>query len=311
MKYLAIDIGGTNVKFGLLDAKGKILERAEIEVPLSKETSSSDFLDVVLKFVYPYEKQIEGVAISMPGIIDSESGYCLSAGAIHCLAEVNVVQLIKKHINLPVTVQNDGKCAVLAEHWIGNLRGYKNSAVVLLGTGIGGGLIINGELYNGHNFAAGEMSFMLFNASEKEFGFWAGKNSTTALVRKVSEKTDIPLSKLNGRKVFELIEEGNEFALTVLEEFCEDLASQLYSLQSLLDLEMFAIGGGISKQPKLMEILQKKIDYYNDNHPMESYMSFIPKPKVITCKFYNDSNLIGAVYHHLKLTSKHTKIKDM
>jgi len=301
-KYLAIDIGGTNIKFGLVDDKGAILEQAEIALPMNKETNATDFLEVILKFVYPYEKQIDGIAISMPGIIDSEAGYCFSAGAIYCLAQTNIVDLIKERINLPVTVQNDGKCAALAELWVGNLKGSKNSAAVLLGTGIAGGLIINGELYNGHNFAAGEMSFMLFNASETATGFWAGKSSAPTLVRKVSEKVDI--SDLDGRRVFKLIEDGNELALTSLDEFCEDLAAQLYSLQALLDLEMFAIGGGISKQPKLIERLQAQIDLYNENHPMKAYMSFIPKPKVTTCKFYNDSNLIGAVYHHIKSTSK-------
>ena len=101
-------------------------------------------LDVVVE---KYQKQIEGIAVSMPGMLDSRKGYCVTGGMLAYFSEVPVVQLLEQRYKLPVTIENDGKCAALAEKWKGSLKDCRNGAVVVLGTGVGGGIIIDHKLY--------------------------------------------------------------------------------------------------------------------------------------------------------------------
>ena len=296
-KYLAIDLGGTEIKYALITEAADILEKSKVATPREMKTTMSDLIDVLGDIISKYQAEIKGIALSSPGIIDSDTGHSYSSGAIHYIAGNNLPKLLHEKFNLPVTVENDGKAAALAELWKGSLTGVQNAAVVLLGTGVGGGLIINGQLYKGRNFAAGEMSFMLSNPALGEY--WGGTGGSSHLLKLVSKKKKIPFEALDGYKVFEMINAGDADALAALDGYTEGLVYQLYNMQSLLDLDVFAIGGGISQQPLLLEYMQKHIDEECGNHPFKEYMPFIPTPKLTTCKFFNDSNLIGALYHHL------------
>ena len=297
LKYLAIDIGGTYVKYALMSEMAEILEKSKVRTPVGYDKTIDDLMCVLEGIITGYLPDIEGIAISMPGILDSETGYSYTGGAIHYLFDQNLSLLLQNRFNIAVTIQNDGKCAAVAELWKGSLMNVKNGAVVLLGTGVGGGIIIDGKLYTGKNFAAGEMSFMLTNPDREEY--WGSTNGVNYLLKLASEKTEIPVSELDGVKVFEMANQGNEMILNAIEMYTEKLAIQLFNLQALLDLEVFAIGGGISSQPILLEYLQKHIDNLCSRHPYRDFMPLLLTPKVTTCKFFNDSNLIGAMYHHL------------
>jgi predicted NBD/HSP70 family sugar kinase len=297
LKYLAIDLGGTDIKYALMTEAAEILEKSKVATPCAMTTTISDLICVLSDIISKYQAEIKGIALSLPGILDSNTGHSYSSGAIYYVAGNNLPKLLQEKFNLPVTVENDGKAAALAELWKGSLTGVQNAAVVLLGTGVGGGLIINGQLYKGNNFAAGEMSFMLSNPALGEY--WGATGGSSHLLKLVSQKKDIPLGKLDGYKVFEMANNGDEQVLSALDEYTEGVVYQLYNLQSLLDLDVFAIGGGISQQPLLLDYMQKHIDEQCENHPFREFMPFIPTPRLITCKFYNDSNLIGALYHHL------------
>ena len=302
MNYLAIDIGGTFIKYALINQHTMILEKSKVPTPVAAHATINDLIEVLTVIIKKYQRSIYGIALSIPGIIDSDQGDAYTGGAVHYLSGQNLVKLLSEKFEIPVTVENDGKCAALAEFWMGSLKGYKHGATVVLGTAVGGGLIIDGKLHKGNNFLAGELSYMLFDAPDDKF-FWH-EGGVENLLALASKNMDIPYEELDGIKVFEMANQKDKGALAAIDEYTKCLAKQLYSIQCLLDLDIFAIGGGISGQPLLMEYLQKNIDEFCEMHPFRSFSPIIPKPKVTTCKYFNDSNLIGALYHHLSKESK-------
>ena len=302
-KYLAIDFGGTEIKYALMTKAGEILEKEKVKTP-GIDKNLDDLMTVIDGIISKYLEQVSGIALSLPGILDSNTGYSYSSGMLIYLTGHNLPELLKERYNLPVTVENDGKAAALAELWLGSLTDIDNAAVVLLGTAVGGGIIINKKLHRGNKFAAGEMSFMLTNPKELEF--WGGIGGSTYLLKLARDKLGISAGKLDGYTFFEKVNAGDEEMLAVLAEYCDKLAEQMYNLQALLDLDVIAVGGGISRQPLLHEELQKAVDRFHEKSPFLQFIpnSVIPKPSLTSCKFFNGSNLIGALYHHLKLTNQ-------
>ena len=303
MKYLAIDFGGTEIKYALMGKSGEILEKEKVKTP-GMDKTLDDLLAVLDEVIPQYLPQINGIALSLPGILDSNTGHSYSSGLLVYIAGHNLPEILTEKYNLPVTVENDGKSAALAELWLGSLSEVDNGAVVLLGTAVGGGIIIDRKLHRGNKFAAGEMSFMMTNPERPEF--WGGTGGSSNLLRLACQKLELEQGTLDGYAFFEKANAGDADMLAVLAKYCDGLAGQFYNLQTLLDLDVIAIGGGISRQPLLHEELQKAVDRFRAQHPFHHFMpaTAIPKPKITSCKFFNGSNLIGALYHHLKMTGQ-------
>ena len=301
MRYLGIDIGGTFIKYALLDENAQIFEKSKVKTPLEKGATFQDFMNILEGIVLPFQEQISGIAISMAGILDNQTGHAFTGGAVFYLSGKNLVELLQERFGIPVTIENDGKSAALAELWKGSLKGCQNAAVVLLGTGVGGGVIIDGKLYSGSAFAAGEFSYLAVDSEkvEQAEGYWGEQGSVRWFLHLVSQETGIPLSELDGVKAFEMANQKNEQVLSALDKYTRNLAIQIYNIQALLDLERIAIGGGISQQPLLLSYIQKNAKELSDNNPARVIAPVVPEPTIITCKFYNDSNVIGALYHHL------------
>lgn len=302
MKYLAIDIGGTFIKYALMDKTTDILEKGQIKTPLKKHHTILNLIDIIDNLSKQYATQLKGIAISMPGVLNNVTGESYTGGAIRYLVGNNLVKHLEVRTGLPVTVENDRKSAALAEYWKGSLKDCKNAAVVILGTGVGGGLIINGELYSGNQFAAGEFSYVAVNPNEINTfdGFWGQTGGARALVKLVSEAIKVDESKLDGLKIFEMANHGDEGVLNALDQYCKKLAIQIYNLQCLLDLDKIAIGGGISKQPLLFKYIEKNMADFCEHNPLNILAPISLKPNITVCAFHNESNLIGALYHHLK-----------
>ena len=303
-QYLVYDIGGTHIKSALLDGEGKVLKRFDLfAAPKGEGKTINDLVDLLEEKINRHQKKIEGIAISMPGILDCVSGTSLTFGAIDYPTPFNLVEIIKERYGIYATIHNDGKAAALAELWKGKLKDVDNGAVILLGTGVGGGIIIDGKLYTGKHFYAGEFSYLCVNderaQDEDMSGFWGKIGGIQQLIYYVAEKTGKAEEKLNGVKIFELMNAGNKKAIAALEQYVYSLVIQIYNLQMILDLDVIAIGGGISRQPILMEYIQKHIDAYYNMGPQGLVKGIEIKPNVTCCKFFNDSNMVGALYHHL------------
>ncbi|MBQ1827042.1 MAG: ROK family protein, partial [Erysipelotrichaceae bacterium] len=157
MKLLAIDVGGTEIKSALIDQDYTLSDWDSIPTP---QDSFEDFLSAIDMIYAKYRGQVEGVAMALPGFIDSEKGLCNSGGALTYNAGKYLGPILEERLGCRVHLENDGKAAAMAELANGSLRGCKNAAVFIIGTGIGGGLIVDGKLVKGKNFTAGELSFL-------------------------------------------------------------------------------------------------------------------------------------------------------
>jgi predicted NBD/HSP70 family sugar kinase len=289
--YLVIDIGGTFVKHALMDSAGTIVAKGKRP---SSTINLTEFKNIIYSVIEDHDlSNIKGIAISCPGTIDVDSGMIYYGGSFPFLHEVNLAMDIEEKYGIEVQIENDGKCAALAELWLGSVKEVKDSVVLILGTGVGGGIIIDGKLHRGVNLSAGEVSYCMttINPETKTGQFFGLDCSASEMVRRITVIKNLEDPK-DGEKAFEYIKQNDQEANTILSEYCIYLATQILNLQYILDPEMFAIGGGISAQPVLLERIQWAIAEVKKANPLH-----IANPKVVVCKFQNDANLYGALYH--------------
>lgn len=291
MKKLVLDIGGTLIKYAVMNRNAEIFQRGELPTPLE---NIEDLMRKIEEIYHSVKDEVDGIAISMPGNIDSEKGYIYSPGYLKYNANTNILDKIHEYINVPVSVENDGKSAALAEVWKGNLSDCKDGVVMILGTGIGGGIIKDGKVHKGNHFFAGEFSFIMQEFNDLSFdNVFALTGSTSAFVSEVAATKNVDSNSINGYKVFSMIEENDKEVLEIFERFTRNIAIQIYNLQCILDPDKILIGGGISKQPILLEKIKENLEKIYEKIPFD-----IPHAVVDTCKHYNDSNLIGALYNY-------------
>lgn len=294
MKYLVLDVGGSAIKYAIMNEKSEIMQKDKVVTP---RDTLDNFKKAVFDLYDKFKNEIAGMAVSMPGMIDSKTGFAYTGGSLEYIDNINMVELLQEHCKTKISIENDGKCAVKAEHWVGSLKDCNDAAVIVLGTGVGGGIISNGKILKGKHFSAGEFSFIKTDLNKEAEGLsnvWALKNGTTFLLENLAKKKNISEDELDGLKFFEMANNGDSDALEVLDTFCSNMAIQIFNLQTILDCEKFAIGGGISAQSILFEYIEKNLKYLYDKFPIK-----VPQAKVVQTKFLNDANLIGALYTHL------------
>ena len=296
MEFLVLDVGGSSIKYAVMNENAEFIEKGDTPTPMD---NIEQFIEVVGTIFDKYEGRIKGMTMSMPGRIDSDRGYLFTGGSLEYNTDKEIVSILQKRCPVPITVENDGKCAALAEAWLGSLKECDDGVVVILGTGVGGGIIKDKKLHKGKNFIAGEFSFIFTNNAGFEGKFshiWAGQAGVSGLCTPVAKVKNLGVEEVDGVKVFEYANNGDKEVLNILDDYCHRLVLQLFNLQYIYDPEKIAIGGGISKQELLIKYIKDNVEkHYNNLKP-----PFMPiKPEVVTCKFYNDSNLIGALYNYL------------
>lgn len=291
MHKLVFDIGATAIKYAIMDNQANILEKGQ---KATFQDSFSSFKSQLETIYLEYKDQVDGIALSLPGTIDSKKGQIYAPGGLLYNANINLIDEMRSFTSLPISMENDGKSAALAEVWKGNLQDINDGVVLVLGTGIGGGIIKDRKLWKGSHLFAGEFSFIATSGQVSMDSVFAMKGSTTSLIRGVAARKGVDASTLDGHKIFKMIETNDQDAKDSLDDMCSALATQIYNIQCILDPEKVLIGGGISQQSIVLETINKHLDDLFNSIPFD-----IPRAKIDTCKFYNDSNLIGALYHHL------------
>lgn len=295
--YLVIDVGGTNIKYATLNEDVQVLNKGEIPTPT---TDLDDFMAAIIELVNASKTPLSGLAFSMPGIIDSTQGYMYTGGALsHFLSHIDFAEQLKAKTGLNVSVENDGKCAALAELWKGALQGVNIGMVLTVGTGIGGGLVVNNRLVRGTHFAAGEVSSLpaTLKPVNDPFQVWAQINGTPALLKDYQTNKGLDQA-INGRQFFEALDANDEVAHASLKRFAQSFALAIFSLQSVLDGEVYAIGGGISAQASFIQAINDALDGF---YTQMGGRVPIVRPSIVACQFNNDANLIGALAHHVEL----------
>ena len=226
-KYLAIDIGGTEIKWAEMDAQFQIYDRGHQKTEVY---SSDELLNLIHQIVNSYPS-IEGIGLSVPGTVKmhDKDGVVKGGGALQFLDGVRLGRLVEESCQMTAAVLNDGKCGVLGEYQAGALRGCRSGAVLALGTGVGGGgIIIDGKILDGCHSFAGEFSFMntdMFKpfCIERAVGGLCGWHSLKYDVLKEMNQEDSP--EIDGRLIFEWIEEGSEPARRGLSQYASRISA--------------------------------------------------------------------------------------
>lgn len=294
--YLVLDIGGTFIKYALMDADATFI--AQGKVP-AKTASEEQMLASLATLHAEVGDDYEGVAISMPGRIDTAKGWAHTGGAFTWLHDYPAAEKYGGIFDKPTTIANDGKCAAKAESWSGALSDVSSGAVLVLGTGVGGGIVLNKEVWMGCSGGAGELSWLVCDMPAIHQGkagsaIWAGKIAAGAIVPKYGLAKGLP--NADGIMLFDAYEAGDPDAVEIMGEYAVWASSGIVSLQAVLDLERYAIGGGISARPVATTLIRDAVDRLFEMHP---YLPF-SKPEIVTCTFGNEANLIGALAFHLE-----------
>ena len=266
MTILAIDFGGTQVKSALVS------EQFAIEKNLPTQSSPQTLeqaIDVIDQIVTSVEEDLSGIAISVPGTVDTEEGVIYHGGLLRFFHGFRIKEVLEAKYHLPVMALNDGKA--------------------------GGGFIINGKLFQGSHFQAGELTFLLPVQMEKvDPSLMRGMTlSAVGLITKVNEVLGNSDLK-DGLAAFKAINAGDETVYSLFESYCRNLAITILNLQTIFDMETFVIGGGISAQPILIEEVNRQFDKVH--HEIDFIGKIIKRPEIVACHHHNGANLIGAAY---------------
>ena len=293
-KYLAIDIGGSSVKHAVIDEALNLERQAVVPVP---HESLEQFVDCIGTLYDSRKDQIEGIAISLAATVNPKNGYIFFAGAFPYLQGKYIRDVLRTRCPVSIAVENDANSAAIAELRSGALCGVEDAVAVILGSSIGGAIIRNGKIYYGRHFSAAEFSLMKVNSDDDSLHhLWRninGKNALLRLVRQYMKTDDV----FDGIEIFDMANRGNQNVLAAIDEFCRLLAIQIYNMQAFADPEKIAIGGGISAQPLLFELLNRHLDRIFANEA--KYGLAVTRPDIVACKYRNSANLIGALYSYL------------
>ena len=290
MNILAIDIGGTMIKYGLVSSDGEILSTDKIETEAEK--GLENILNKIDNIFKRYkENNPVGIAVSGTGQINGIIGKVIGGNPIiPNWIGTNLVKILEKKYNLPAVLENDVNCVALGEKWIGAGKDLSNFICLTIGTGIGGGIILNNQLFRGENFVAGEFGHTLIKKGEfEQFA------STTALIRLVKEKTG---KILNGKEIFDLEKKEIVEYQEVISEWIENLTDGLSSIVYCFNPANIILGGGVIGQGealinRIKNSLFKKIG-----------LQFKEKLNIIQAKLGNNAGMIGASYLLLEKFNK-------
>lgn len=278
MNYLALDIGGTQIKYSLINKDLVEIEGTANIVTTKKEPEA--FLKQILDICSLF--QCNGVGISIGGFINRETGENKDYSVGKNFITYNLKKEIEEYKNLPVAIENDSNCALMAEMEIGNGKGLTDVSMITIGTGIGGAMAINGKIYRGHNFKSGEFGFMAVSYNEKME--YAG--ATSNLVKDVSRAIN---KEVDGKWIFNNLQE--EEIKKIYDKWLYKLAINIGNVAVAFDFEKILIGGAISNNPIFMEDIVSKVYQL---FPLKEY-TIIEK-----CFLGNDAGKIGGIINLLK-----------
>lgn len=309
MYYLGVDLGGTNIAIGLVDESGKIVHKDS--VPTGRERPYQEILKdmamlclKVIKDAGVDQKDVKSIGVGSPGVPDTKTGSIVRNYNLN-FHNTPVRTELQKYIHLPVYVENDANCAALAETISGAARGIAHSVTVTLGTGVGGGIVIDGKIYSGFNNAGSELGHMVMTMQGEQCtcgrkGCWEAYASATALIRQTKRAIEAnpdclinkliggDLSKVDAKVAFDAAKQGDAIGAKVVKEYITFIAEGLVNIIDILQPEAIVIGGGVCKEG---DYLLKPLREYLDEH---AFCKDVPQTRIAVAQMGNDAGIIGA-----------------
>ena len=304
MRYcMGVDVGGTSVKLGLFETEGKLLDKWEI--PTRKENHGEQILpDVAASILGKLEEKkiqreaVAGVGMGIPAPVDSEGVVQQTANVGWGYKEVTR-ELSELLDGMRVEAGNDANVAAMGEMWLGAGRGEKNLVMVTLGTGVGGGVIVDGRMIVGHHGAGGEIGHICVNREEEDacgcglhgcLEQYASATGIAKLARKAlsgEHEETVLHGEPSAKDVFDAVKAGDALATRIADEFGRYLGGALASIAVVADPAVFVIGGGGSKAgPVLIPFVEKAF--------LEKAFFANKDTKIVLAELGNDAGICGA-----------------
>ena len=309
--YIGIDLGGTNIKAGVVNENYEIISKATTKtmLPRPAEEICADMAKVSLEAMEQAGlklENIESIGIGTPGTANSETGIIEYSNNLGFL-NLPVVELMQKYINKPFYVENDANAAAYGEFIAGAAKGANDAVCITLGTGVGGGIIINGKIYSGFNFAGAEIGHTVIDPNGPECtcgrkGCFEVFSSATGLVRMTKEamledKASVMWQmneedgKVSARTAFNAMRAGDRAGKAVVDKYIRYLACGITNTINIFQPDILCIGGGVCNEgdPLLLplkELVAKEI--YTKNSAKNT--------EIVIAKLGNDAGIIGAAF---------------
>lgn len=301
--YIGIDIGGMSIKAGIVNENGDILAKHAVETPL---TNNEDFLNAMLKAseaamekANVKKEDIKAVGIGAPGACDREKSVLIEATNIP-YKNASAGDFFKEKLgDIPVLVDNDANCAALGEFY--KAENVSDFVFITLGTGIGGGIIIDKKLFVGSNGIGAELGHIVTHSGGRKCGCgrkgcWEAYASVTGLINLTREnrhliKSISPDEEISGRTVFEYAKKGDEEARRVRDEWIEEVAIGITDMVNIFQPDRIVVGGAISKEG---DVIMKPIRKYVEENCYKA--EGVKIPDVVASKIGGDAGIIGAAF---------------
>lgn len=279
MSLLTIDVGGTSIKYALF-RKGALCQKGSFPTP----TSLTAYYEVLTELVKNYEQlyQITGVAISSPGAVNKTTGAIEGASALPYIHHFDIRGELEARFVLPVSMENDANCAALAELKFGAAKGMKDVIFMVLGTGVGGAIVIDGKIRHGQHLFGGELGFMLMDDTHS----FSELGTAIGMANRYKARTG---KDLTGEAIFNLAHAGEEIAQEEMTVFLFNVAKGIFNLAYAFDPECIVIGGGVSQAEWLIPELEKELQKMLNKFRIAPFL-----PVIKACQYRNDANLVGA-----------------
>ena len=288
MKVLTADIDGTYLRYACMDEFMNIERRGKIFTP---QEGRAELIEAIAR-IFEAVGDAQGIAISMPGIIDSERGYCAMGGALRYNDDFYFRDALFERCKTKIHVENNAKCAAMAEAAVGSLMDDADGFVLIFSTMIGGGYIRDHKIYKGKHFSAGEVSYIILNSGKKldDENLWGRSFGVPKFLQRYSELKSMDIETVDLLTIFDAVQKNEPEAVACLQWYTKEIAARIFNIQTVLDVEKFSIGGEPAKYPAFMESLRKNLEQLYAECPFK-----LPQAEIVNGKFFSDANLIGAL----------------
>ena len=262
---VGVDLGGTNLRIAAISTDGRLLEKVNLstKVALSPDQVIGEMCDAIQRLSDQHRSggALVGAGIGIPGIIDLEAGVVQKSANLPNWSGYPVRDAIERRLGTRICMDNDAKLAALGEQWLGAARGVDDMAMITLGTGIGGAIVLDGKIFHGMNGMAGEFGHITIDPDGVPCGCgnrgcverYASATAIVRMAREAIESGEAPeLAKaansgeeFSAKAIYDLAIEGDEAAQRIFQRFGRALGMMLADIVNVLNLDMYVIGGGV------------------------------------------------------------------
>lgn len=297
-QYLCVDIDNSAIRYGVLSEELDILDSGRITVGMEDK---EQLFTPLLELAAGYKDRVEGVSITMPGVIDMAKGMAYSGGVFRWVHNEPYGPELSQLAGMRVVIANDAKAAGMAEIGYGSLKGIRDGIMLLiLGGGIGGVIVHHGMMMEGAHYAAGEVSYMRGDYKERDgdYCMFAETNSIHSLAECVKQETG--KENMNVIRIMKKIQNKDEDVMRGVMRYCDWMADYIYNIQCVVDASRVVIGGNID-DPSFIELIKKAVRNRFDSVPYH----VIWEPEVVESTFHSDARMFGAVYNFRNLKTEY------